>query len=168
VIYLRIIQNYEISWPAEWLLGFGGTFKVIELTMNNRFIISRFLFETLSEPLNEYGVTDDLINSVPTWRSWYSALAGRCSVRLPTSANNFSLLQNTGTYSGVHSASYIMSTGGFPSPRGRVTGAWNWLLISFSYRDCSVSATCLRDLKKGNFSFFDVVIGFGLAIYCDL
>jgi len=34
--------------------------------MNNRFIINSFLFETLNELLNEYGVTDNLINSVPT------------------------------------------------------------------------------------------------------
>jgi len=43
---------------------------------------------------------------------------GRCSVRLPTSANNFSLLQNIGSDSGVHSTSYKMRTGDFPPPRG--------------------------------------------------
>jgi len=41
---------------------------------------------------------------------------GRCSFRLPTSANNFSLLENVGTDSGVHPASYIMSTGDLSSP----------------------------------------------------
>ena len=71
-----ISSDYTKLWnflTAEWLLCFGGRIKVIELAVNNRFIISRFIFE----PLNEYGVihVHDLINSVPTWLSWYSALA---------------------------------------------------------------------------------------------
>jgi hypothetical protein len=69
------------------------------------------------EPLNEYGVLDDLINSLPTWRSWYSDLATDWKIQRSATDKfkNFSLFQNVETDCGVHPASYVISAGGYSS-----------------------------------------------------
>jgi hypothetical protein len=43
-------------------------------------------------------------------------------------SQEFSLLHVVQTGSGVHPASYLISTGGY-FPGGKATGAWSWSLI---------------------------------------